>query len=80
METASSDYVMKRYYRERAPVYDPIYKYLERREDVRYPERHIPNQFTGRDVIGDSLGTLLTMLNYSAIRGSVFDPSYSRLA
>ncbi len=43
---------MKRYYRERAPVYDRVYTYPERREDVRYPERHIPNPFAGRDVIG----------------------------
>ncbi len=46
METASSDYVMKRYYRERAQVYDRVYMYPERREDVRYLERHIPNQST----------------------------------
>ncbi len=65
METASSDYVMKRYYRERAPVYDRFYTYPERREDVRYPERHIPNQFTGRDVIGDVVDyvELLRLLN-----------------
>ena len=59
METASSDYVMKRYYRERAPVYDRFYTYPVRREDVRYPERHIPNQFTGRDVIGDVIGDVV---------------------
>lgn len=57
MDTASSDSVIKRYYRERAPVYDRVYMYPERREDLQYLERHIPNQFAGRDVLEVAAGT-----------------------
>ena len=57
MDTASSDDVIKRYYRERAPVYDRVYMYPERRGDLRYLERHIPNQFAGRDVLEVAAGT-----------------------
>jgi demethylmenaquinone methyltransferase/2-methoxy-6-polyprenyl-1,4-benzoquinol methylase len=57
VDTASSDSVIKRYYRERAPVYDRVYGYPERREDLLYLKRHIANQFAGRDVLEVAAGT-----------------------
>ena len=55
--TASADQTMKRYYRERAPVYDRVYMYPERQKDLRYLERNIPNPFAGRDVLEVAAGT-----------------------
>lgn len=48
---------MKRYYKERAPVYDRVYKYPERQSDLRFLESYIPRQFSGCKVIEIAAGT-----------------------
>ena len=48
---------MKSYYKERAPVYDRVYKYPERQADLRFLEKHIPKQFAGLDVLEIAAGT-----------------------
>ena len=48
---------MKAYYKERAPVYDEVYSYPERQEDLRFLEEYIPGQFEDRDVIEVAAGT-----------------------
>ncbi len=53
----STDSRMKSYYRERAPVYDHVYAYPERQNDLRFLEDYIPEQFTGLDVLEIAAGT-----------------------
>ncbi|MCB1760745.1 MAG: class I SAM-dependent methyltransferase [Gammaproteobacteria bacterium] len=48
---------MKRYYRDRAPIYDRVYAYPERQDDLRYLERYIPTQFAGLDILEVAAGT-----------------------
>jgi len=48
---------MKEYYKERAPVYDRVYAYPERQDDLRELEEYIPAQFDGREVIEIAAGT-----------------------
>ena len=48
---------MKRYYKERAPVYDRVYKYPERQADLRFLESYIPGQFSGLKVLEIAAGT-----------------------
>ena len=52
-----SDAQMKKYYRERAPIYDRVYSYPERQEDLRFLENYIAEQFKGRDVLEVAAGT-----------------------
>lgn len=52
-----SDVQMQAYYRERAPVYDRVYAYPERQDDLRWLETYIPQQFHGLDVIEIAAGT-----------------------
>ena len=51
------DTKMKSYYKERAPIYDRVYAYPERQEDLRFLEKYIPKQFTGLDVLEIAAGT-----------------------
>jgi ubiquinone/menaquinone biosynthesis C-methylase UbiE len=53
----NSDSVIRDYYRQRAPVYDRVYGYPERQDDLRFLESHIPQQFSGKDVIEIAAGT-----------------------
>jgi SAM-dependent methyltransferase len=53
----NSDSVIRDYYRQRAPVYDRVYGYPERQDDLRFLESHIPQQFAGKDVIEIAAGT-----------------------
>lgn len=48
---------MKEYYQERAPVYDKVYSYPERQDDLRYLEDFVTRQFTGLDVLEIAAGT-----------------------
>jgi len=48
---------MKEYYKERAPVYDRVYAYPERQDDLRELEEYIPAQFEGREIIEIAAGT-----------------------
>jgi len=53
----SHDTEMKRYYRDRAQVYDRIYSYPERQQDLRFLEDYIPRQFSGLQVLEIAAGT-----------------------
>ena len=53
----SSDTTMKTYYRQRAPIYDRVYSYPERQENLRYLEHHVTDLFTGKDVLEIAAGT-----------------------
>lgn len=57
MDTTRSDKEMKDYYAERAPVYDRVYSYPERQDDLRYLEAFVPEQFVGKDVLEIAAGT-----------------------
>jgi len=48
---------MKEYYKARAPVYDIVYKYPERQDDLRFLEEYIPEQFSGINVLEIAAGT-----------------------
>lgn len=48
---------MKSYYQNRAPVYDRVYAYPERQQDLRFLEDYIPRQFSGRKVLEIAAGT-----------------------
>ena len=48
---------MKDYYKERAPVYDRVYAYPERQDDLRFLEEYVSDQFEGKDVIEIAAGT-----------------------
>ncbi len=52
-----SDLEMKAYYRDRAPIYDRVYFYPERQEDLRFLESYIPQQFVGCSVLEIAAGT-----------------------
>jgi len=39
---------MKTYYRNRAPVYDRVYAYPERQQDLRFLEQYVAAQMEGR--------------------------------
>jgi demethylmenaquinone methyltransferase/2-methoxy-6-polyprenyl-1,4-benzoquinol methylase len=48
---------LKRYYKDRAPMYDCVYTYPERQEDLRFLEDYIPSRFTGLDILEVAAGT-----------------------
>ena len=48
---------MRAYYKERAPIYDRVYKYPERQTDLRFIEEYIPKQFSGLKVLEIAAGT-----------------------
>ena len=52
-----SSSTMHTYYQARASVYDKVYGYPERQEDLRFLERYIPEQFKDRDLIEVAAGT-----------------------
>ncbi len=51
------DKIMKSYYKERAPVYDRVYAYPERQDDLRFLEEYIANQFINLSVLEVAAGT-----------------------
>ncbi len=53
----TTDQEMKGYYKERAPVYDRVYGYPERQQDLRYLEKYVSNQFSELEVIEVAAGT-----------------------
>ncbi len=48
---------MKAYYKERAPVYDQVYRYPERQNDLRFLEDYVTQSFAGLDVLEIAAGT-----------------------
>lgn len=48
---------MKAYYKERAPVYDQVYHYPERQNDLRFLEDYVTQSFAGLDVLEIAAGT-----------------------
>ncbi|MCB1752853.1 MAG: class I SAM-dependent methyltransferase [Gammaproteobacteria bacterium] len=48
---------LKRYYKDRAPIYDRVYAYPERQDDLRFLEGYIPAQFAGLDILEVAAGT-----------------------
>ena len=48
---------MKAYYQERAPVYDRVYHYPERQNDLRFLENFVIRQFAGLNVLEIAAGT-----------------------
>ncbi len=54
---SDNDFEMKAYYKERAPIYDKVYAYPERQEDLRFLEAYIPKQLAGLDVLEIAAGT-----------------------
>ncbi len=57
MVTTRSDQVMRGYYKERAPVYDRVYAYPERQNELRYLEGMVAEAFTERTVLEVAAGT-----------------------
>ena len=57
MDTNEADRELKDYYRRRAPVYDDVYTYPERQDDLRFLEQYVSRQFDGNDVIEIAAGT-----------------------
>ena len=51
------DSEMRDYYRDRAPIYDRIYAYPERQDDLRTLESRIPLELAGLDVLEIAAGT-----------------------
>jgi ubiquinone/menaquinone biosynthesis C-methylase UbiE len=51
------DCEIRDYYQRRAPVYDRVYAYPERQEDLAYFQRTIPPLFDDRDVLEVAAGT-----------------------
>ena len=56
---------MRAYYRERAPVYDRVYAYPERQDDLRWLEAAIPAALADRDVLEIAADRKSTRLNSS---------------
>ncbi len=48
---------MNRYYRERTPVYDDVYAYPERQQDLRLLEQYVEDAFAGHHVLEVAAGT-----------------------
>ncbi|MBT7371087.1 MAG: class I SAM-dependent methyltransferase [Gammaproteobacteria bacterium] len=48
---------MNRYYRDRAPVYDDVYSYPERQQDLRFLESHLSGALRDRHVLEVAAGT-----------------------
>ena len=48
---------MEQYYEERAPVYDRVYAYEERQEDLRTLEQKVQQYFAGKHVLEVAAGT-----------------------
>ena len=57
MNANQSDREMKDYYKERAPVYDRVYAYPERQDNLRFLENYVPDQFDGKNVVEIAAGT-----------------------
>jgi len=55
--TNQCDHQMRLYYKERAPVYDAVYSYPERQNDLRFLENYVGQQFKGVDVLEVAAGT-----------------------
>lgn len=53
----AGDAGMQAYYRARADVYDRVYRYPERQQELRMLEQIIPEQLSGRDVLEVAAGT-----------------------
>ena len=53
----TSDGQMKVYYKERAPVYDRVYSFPERQNDLRILESYIPCELEGLDILEVAAGT-----------------------
>jgi demethylmenaquinone methyltransferase/2-methoxy-6-polyprenyl-1,4-benzoquinol methylase len=53
----SADTSMREYYAARAPIYDAVYLRPERRADLQYLQRWIPQQLAGRVVLEVACGT-----------------------
>ena len=51
------DSEMREYYKERAPVYDRVYSYPERQDDLRFLENRISAELNGLDVLEVAAGT-----------------------
>ena len=68
---------MKEYYQERAPVYDRVYGYPERQEDLRFLEEYIPQQFAGLDVLEIAAGTGYWTQFLDVTANSVLSTDYS---
>ncbi len=54
---STSDSQMKTYYRERAPIYDRVYSYPERQNDLRFLESYVSNELEGLDILEIVAGT-----------------------
>lgn len=48
---------MLSYYKERAPVYDRVYHYVERQDDLRFLEKHVPEVLRNKNVLEIAAGT-----------------------
>ena len=68
---------MKEYYQERAPVYDRVYGYPERQEDLRFLEEYIPQQLAGLDVLEIAAGTGYWTQFLDGTANSVLSTDYS---
>ena len=55
--TDRSESSMKSYYSKRAPIYDAVYAYPERQQDLRFLEHYIAEQLTGLNVLEIAAGT-----------------------
>jgi demethylmenaquinone methyltransferase/2-methoxy-6-polyprenyl-1,4-benzoquinol methylase len=53
----TSDKIIKAYYKKRAPIYDRVYTYPERQQDLRFLEEYIENQFSQLNVLEVAAGT-----------------------
>ncbi len=57
MTSSQSDREMRNYYEARAPVYDRVYQYPERQEDLRLLEARVSASFSGCNVLEVAAGT-----------------------
>ena len=48
---------MENYYKQRAPIYDQVYLYPERENDINFLKAQLPSKFSGLDVIEVAAGT-----------------------
>lgn len=57
MDNTRIENEMGRYYRDRAPVYDLVYEYPERQDDLRFLEKYMAAAFNGKHVLEVAAGT-----------------------
>lgn len=55
--SSQSDRAMKAYYQARAPIYDDVYEYPERQQNLRTLETYVRNAFATKSVIEIAAGT-----------------------